>query len=112
MLNTGVGTDGVEQPVEAVLDRPVAGITAAASVAEKARFRRSSPDDLAVVQEEHDEKPADTSTHGGAPARYAIRHRNTSRDSRAERSTVPARIARLLLEAAGVTVEEHSDDKC
>jgi hypothetical protein len=60
-------------------------------------FRRSSRDDPIVVQEEQDEKPADSGRLRGM--------------SLAERSTALARMARLLLEAAGVATEERSDDE-
>ncbi len=45
-------------------------------------FRRSSLDDPTIVQEEHDEKPADTGAaiRGTAPAQHAVRFRKASGD--------------------------------
>ena len=76
-------------------------------------FRRSSLDDPIIVQEEQDEKSADTSAaiRGAAPAQHLVRFRKASGMSHSERSTTLARLVNLLLEAAGVATGERDDDK-
>ena len=73
-------------------------------------FRRSSGDDPTIVQEEQDEKPAGTgtTTRSPAPTHPAVRLRGMSP---AERRTALSRLAKLLLEAAGVTAGERDDDQ-
>jgi Raffinose synthase or seed imbibition protein Sip1 len=76
-------------------------------------FRRSCLDDPTIVQEERDEKPADTgtTTRGPAPTQHAVRFRKALGMSSSERSTALARLASLLLDAAGVAVGERDDDE-
>jgi len=75
-------------------------------------FRRSSRDDPIIVQEEQHEEPA----HTGLP--FAPRQLSMVLDSvrlrgmsPSERGAVLARLAGLLLEAAGVAVGERNDDE-
>ena len=66
-------------------------------------FRRSCLDDPTIVQEERDEKPADTGAAiRSAPAQHAVRFRRASGISPSDRRTALTRLTRLLLEAAGV----------
>ena len=77
-------------------------------------FRRSSLDDPTIVQEEQDEKSADTGAaiRGAAPAQHAVRFRKASGDEPlGAQRTALARLASLLLEAAGVATEERDDDE-
>ena len=77
-------------------------------------FRRSSPDDSTIVREEQDEKPADTAAAIGgrpAPAQHGARFREAPGISPSDRGRALARLARLLLEAAGVAAEERDDDE-
>ena len=76
-------------------------------------FRRNSPGDSTIVQEEQDEKtPADTdaASRSPAPAQHFVRFRKTPGINSSERRAALARLARLLLEAAGVVAEERDDD--
>jgi hypothetical protein len=76
-------------------------------------FRRSSRDDPNIVQGEQHEESARTGAAGDGPRQLSmaldsarLRGMNSS-----ERRAVLARLAGLLLEAAGVAMQEHDDDE-
>jgi hypothetical protein len=76
-------------------------------------FRRSCLDDPTIVQEERDEKPADTGTTTRGPRQLSMpfdsgRLRGISPS---DRRTALTRLTRLLLEAAGGATEERDDDE-
>jgi hypothetical protein len=75
-------------------------------------FRRSSPDDPTIVQEEQDEEPM-LAESSAIPRQLNIPF-NSARlrgASPSERSTVVVRLASLLLEAPGVAAGERDDDE-
>jgi hypothetical protein len=78
-------------------------------------FRRSSRDDSTIVQEEQNEEPAGigAAVYGPTPAQHAVRFGKATEDriSPADRNTVLARLASLLLEAAGFAAGERTDDE-
>ena len=73
-------------------------------------FRRNSPGDSTIVQEEQDETPAAAAIRRPATAQHSARFRRLRGISSSDRRTALARLARLLSEAAGVA-EERDDDK-
>ena len=73
-------------------------------------FRRSSRGDPNIVQEEqHEESARVGAGDGPAPTEHGTRFGEASGMSSSERRAVLARLAGLLLEAAGVAVQEHDD---
>ena len=75
-------------------------------------FRRSSRGDPNIVQEEqHEESARVGAGDGPAPLSMALDSVRLRGMSSSERRAVLARLAGLLLEAAGVAVQEHDDDE-
>lgn len=75
-------------------------------------LRRSFSDDTNVVEEAHHEEcvPADCKIQGAPATQYGVRFDSVGGISAVERSAVIARLARLLMEAAGVESKESGDD--
>jgi hypothetical protein len=76
-------------------------------------FRRSSRNDSKIVLEEQDEEPADTGAAANGPASRQKRSipPGFGGMSFSERRTAIARLASVLLEAAGVAMGERGDDE-
>jgi hypothetical protein len=77
-------------------------------------FRQSSRDDPIIVQEEeqHEESThTGAAVRGSAPTQHSARFGQASGMSPSERGAALARLAGLLLEAAGVAVRESDDDE-
>ena len=76
-------------------------------------YRRSSPDDAIVVQEERDGEPEDRT--GAATARrelsLALDCVKLRGISPPERAVIIVRLARMLLEAGGIPTREHDDER-